>query len=85
LQILSSTLLFTPIAGVSVEQPIGDGHTPLFRAAYLGNIKIVKVLLKLNGDPNKSCSSDECTPVHAACWSGNSHVIQKLIDAGTFS
>jgi len=59
-----------------------SGQTPLFCASYVGNLKIVKLLLRLGADPNRRCSLLCCTPVHAACWSGNIRITSHLLVAG---
>ena len=74
-----TSLLFK---GTSVELTNNSGQTPLFCAAYCGHLDIVKLLLKLGADPNRRCSINCCTPVHAACWSGNQSLITSLLIAG---
>ena len=75
--------LFNLLAlGVSVELANRSGQTPLFCAAFLGHLDVVKLLLKQGADPNRRCSVFCCTPVHAACWSGNKQLISSLLVAG---
>ena len=62
--------------GVPVELANEAGQTPLFCAAFRGHFDIVKILLKLGADPNRRCSILYCTPVHAACWSGNENLLR---------
>ncbi|XP_045035424.1 inactive serine/threonine-protein kinase TEX14-like isoform X1 [Daphnia magna] len=69
-------------SGVPVELPNRAGQTPLFCASFQGHFDIVKLLLKLGADPNRRCSILCCTPVHAACWSGNNHLLTSLLIAG---
>ena len=54
----------------------------MFCAAFLGQFEIIKLLLRLGADPNRRCSIISCTPVHAACWSGNTQVLAALLIAG---
>lgn len=68
--------------GLPVEVTNKSGYTPLFCAAFLGQLEIVKILLKYGADPNRRCSIDWCTSVHAACWSGDLHIIKALLVAG---
>lgn len=68
--------------GVPVELANRAGQTPLFCAAFQGHFDIVKILLKLGADPNRRCSILCCTPVHAACWSGNNNLLTALLIAG---
>ena len=70
------------LIGTSVELTNNSSQTPLFCAAYCGHLDIVKLLLKLGADPNRRCSINCCTPVHAACWSGNQSLITSLLIAG---
>lgn len=72
--------LFT--GGVSVELTNRAGQTPLFCAAFFGHSDLARLLIKLGADPNRRCSIDCCTPVHAACWSGNRTIITSLLIAG---
>ena len=61
-----------------------DGDTPLHRSAYMGNSKVVEVLLKA-GDAAALCS--QCnhkgdTPLHTAAYRGHQHVVKVLLDNG---
>ena len=73
---------FTLHIGASVEMTNRSGQSPLFCAAYLGHVTIVELLLKSGADPNRRCNIYCCTPVHAACWSGNVNLLKMLLIAG---
>ena len=65
-----------------MEMKNRSGQTPLFFAAFYGHVNIVKLLLQVGADPNSRCTYSCCTPVHAACWSGNSTLLKMLLLAG---
>lgn len=71
--------------GLPVETTNKSGYTPLFCAAFLGHFEIVKLLLKFGADPNRRCSIDCSTPVHAACFSCDLQLLKALLVAGTQS
>lgn len=56
-------------------------NTPLNLAAYEGNLKIVKLLLRQKVDVNKR--SSDWTALHNAAYRGNSEILKLLIEAGT--
>ena len=68
--------------GVHVELTNLSGQTPLFCSSFLGHLEITKLLLKHGADPNRRCSIFSCTPVHAACFSGNVQVLSAVLVAG---
>ncbi|NWZ82033.1 TEX14 kinase, partial [Poecile atricapillus] len=67
--------------GIFVDAVNSMGQTCLFTAALLGLGKIVDVLLRFGSDANHRCH-DGSTPVHAAAFSGNQHILSRLLDEG---
>ena len=55
-----------------------DGETPLHHAAYMGNIEIMKFLIRKDADPNAQ-NIVEQTPLHYACSSGRDPEAIKLL------
>ena len=69
--------------GADPNKANDDGETPLYRAARIGETKIVKALLEAGADPNKSDNSG-CTPLYwaAAAVLGKLDDVKLLLAAG---
>ncbi|KAA0202442.1 hypothetical protein HAZT_HAZT001399 [Hyalella azteca] len=67
---------------VHIESVNDHGQTPLFCAAWGGDVEVVQLLLGLGANPNRRCGSSGATPVHAATYRGSRRVLRLLIEAG---
>ncbi|KAF2358352.1 Serine-threonine/tyrosine-protein kinase catalytic domain [Trinorchestia longiramus] len=67
---------------VHIESVNDHGQTPLFCAAWGGDVEVVQLLLSLGANPNRRCGSSGATPVHAATYRGSRRVLRLLIEAG---
>ena len=67
--------------GVEPDVPDGDGLTPLFHAAVLGNILTFQALLSAGANPN-SVGKHGATPLFFAAWGGHSAIVELLLDLG---
>lgn len=82
--------LFAPITAESdVNHRDEGGLTPLHRAAWSGDLALVRTYLNRHADPNAPVRSGELanadwgnTPLHYAAASGNSEVVRMLLAAG---
>ena len=45
-----------------------------------GDIKLVKILLENEADPNLACTDDECTPIMMAIYKQNIEITKLLIE-----
>jgi ankyrin repeat protein len=71
-------------AGVPVDAVNGLGDTALMDAAAVGNVEVVKQLLRLGADPNAKSRTRECV-LHDAVRNGHAEVVAALLDAGARS
>ena len=67
--------------GVEPDVPDGNGLTPLFHAAVLGNILTVQALLSAGANPN-SVGRYGATPLFFAAWGGHYAIVELLLDLG---
>lgn len=64
--------------GADVNSQTPGGVTPLHRAAYTGQVGVVKCLLKHQADVNLP-DSDGCTALHKAAEQGHLSVAELLV------
>lgn len=69
------------VLGYDIDEPDGDGFTPLMIASALGKTKFVRFLIDNGADVNR-CSYNGTTAMHRAAQGGNDDVIDVLLDAG---
>lgn len=69
------------VLGYDIDEPDGDGFTPLMIASALGKTKFVRFLVDNGADINR-CSYNGTTALHRAAQAGNNDVIDILLDAG---
>ena len=67
--------------GVEPDVPDGNGLTPIFHAAVLGNILTVQALLSAGANPN-SVGKFGATPLLFAAWGGHYAIVELLLDLG---
>jgi ankyrin repeat protein len=67
--------------GVDVNEPQGDGATPLHWAAYWGELDTVGLLVRSGADAN---ATDDLgvTPLALACGNGDAGMVEALLNAG---
>lgn len=63
-----------------LDIPIMEQQTPLYKAAYRSNERMVKLLLKAGADPCAIGDSDKWQPIHAAFH--NAKILEMLIEGG---
>ncbi len=63
---------------VSVEAFNVQGQTPLFVAAYTGDVDLASLLLSLGADANARCTGGY-TPMHGACYAADPVLLEKLL------
>jgi len=68
--------------GAKADPEDRDKGTPLMHAAYLGDSRMVQLLLDAGADPNKQESRYRDTPLTFAAWKGHEEVVKLLLNAG---
>lgn len=58
-----------------------SGRTPLYTAAFIGNVPVTQVLLNAQANPNEPKDNPEKTPVYAAVIRCNPAILAILINA----
>ncbi|RIA93421.1 hypothetical protein C1645_677435, partial [Glomus cerebriforme] len=58
-----------------------QGETALYLASALGNVRVVKLLLKNNANPN-ICNGDNVTPLIISSYNGHTDTVKALLDKG---
>lgn len=58
------------------------GETPMWIAAYNGNLSVVLALLAGGADPSLARADNGATPVYTAAENGHLEVVRALVDAG---
>lgn len=69
-------------AGAEINHREPEGATPLYAAAWDGNVECVRALLRANADPLLSRAQPmgrRCTPLDAAAQNGHADVARELI------
>lgn len=69
------------VLGYDIDEPDGDGFTPLMIASALGKTRFVRFLIDNGADVDR-CSYNGITSLHRAAQAGNNDVIVVLLDAG---
>ncbi|XP_046379013.2 uncharacterized protein LOC124150879 isoform X2 [Haliotis rufescens] len=67
--------------GIYVDYPNDEGQSALFCACCEDKYASAQLLLKFGANPNER-SNCGMTPLHMACYSGNTGLLVKLIEAG---
>jgi ankyrin repeat protein len=68
-------------AGAKVEAKDHNEHTPLFKACWFLNWKVMDVLLRAGADEN-CCDASGHTPLHWAAFQGNPEMVDRLLKEG---
>lgn len=63
---------------MNIELRDYEYRTPLYAAAYIGDVRVVKKLLKLKADPG-AFGPDGWAPLHAAVYNGNTPAVVALL------
>ena len=69
-------------AGAAVDRPDDDGTTALTAACYFGRAPIAELLLDKGADPRAVSKHGGASPLDAAIWGGNVHIVKRLLAAG---
>jgi ankyrin repeat protein len=64
-------------ADVTVED--GFGEVPLMKAALVGHLSTVKLLVWLGADPKYCCTKDRGTALHSAAEASQTSVLRYLV------
>jgi hypothetical protein len=75
-------LLLALPGGCQVNQPAGDGSTPLFRAINKGNLKMVQLLVLHGADVNLNNARQNISPLMKACDKMDTKMAEYLIHSG---
>lgn len=62
--------------------PNAGGWTALHEAALMGDVASVQTLLKFKADPNRREKQNSGTPLHVACFQGQTEICRLLLRAG---
>ncbi|KAM0919243.1 hypothetical protein ACQ4PT_008357 [Festuca glaucescens] len=68
-------------AGLDINSTSGVGATPMFYAAFKGNVQVVRYLLDHGSDPAKA-SERGLTPLHNAAEHGHCDAVRLLLSKG---
>lgn len=74
-------LLLNKKCDINLEQK-ETGRTPIFTAAFDGEVPIFQALIEANADFKKPDDAG-LTPLHVACAGGHSEIVKRLITAGS--
>jgi hypothetical protein len=66
---------------VDINQQNSFGKTPLYQAAYWGNLESVKILINAKANLDLA-SHNGTTPLHIAAKNGRNEIVQELLRAG---
>jgi ankyrin repeat protein len=68
--------------GVNIDEPDGNGDSPLIMAAYAGHTDIVRLLLEAGADVAAVDPGMKATALHAAAYAGRTEAARLLIQHG---
>jgi ankyrin repeat protein len=67
-------------AGADINAQTFAGLTPLFHAAFYGNVQTVRCLLRHGANASIRTNNGYFLPIHAACRGGHREVVKLLVD-----
>ena len=67
---------------LDIEQKDEIGCTPLWAAAFVGNLDQVNVLIKNGASINRTTTNSKETALHIACIENHPEIVAALVDAG---